>query len=217
MSKLSRKEQILDAAEKAFAKRGAFGVSLRDIARDSGVDVSLVSYHFGKRADVFHAVIMRRLDSLNAERKQYLDEAKRRAAPELPSLEDVIDAFSHAILNRVKKDGEGWQHYLALIAQMNNNPEWGGDMMNRYFDELVEPFIAALKEILPNSDETDLYWCYHFLSGALTLSFANTGRIDVLSGGLCKSSDFESVHERLVPFICAGFRSLCDKQEKPHE
>ena len=211
MTKKSRKELILDAAEKSFAMRGPFGVSLRDIARDAGVDVSLVSYHFGKREDVFHAVITRRLDLLNTERRLYLDEARRRALPDLPSLEDIIDAFSHALLNRAKKGGEGWKNYLALIAQINNNPEWGGDMMNRYFDALVGPFIEALKEILPDSDEADLYWCYHFLSGALTLSFADTGRIDVLSHGLCQSSDFESVHDRLVPFICAGFRSLCDK------
>lgn len=210
MSSKPRKEQILDAAEKAFALKGPFGVSLRDIARNADVDVSLVSYHFGKREDVFDAVIMRRLDALNTERRQYLDEARRRAAPDLPSLEDVIDAFSHALLNRTKK-GEGWKHYLALIAQINNNPEWGGKMMNRYFDALVEPFIETLKEILPDAEETDLYWCYHFLSGALTLSFADTGRIDVLSNGLCQSSDFDSVHERLVPFICAGFRSLCEK------
>ena len=101
MSSKPRKEQILDSAEKAFAKRGPFGVSLRDIARDAEVDVSLVSYHFGKREDVFDAVIMRRLDGLNTERRQYLDEARRRAAPGLPSLEDVIDAFSHTgFMNR---------------------------------------------------------------------------------------------------------------------
>lgn len=210
MSSKPRKEQILDAAEKAFALKGPFGVSLRDIAKNAGVDVSLVSYHFGKREDVFDAVIMRRLDTLNSERRQYLDEAKRRAAPDLPSLEDVIDAFSHALLNRSRK-GEGWNNYLALIAQINNNPEWGGKMMSQYFDALVEPFIETFKEILPDANETDLYWCYHFLSGALTLTFADTGRIDKLSNGLCHSSDFDSAHERLVPFICAGFRSLCEK------
>lgn len=207
----TKKELILDAAEKAFSERGPFGVSLRDIARESGVDVSLVTYHLGKREDVYHAVIMRRLDVLNAERRQYLDEAIRRAAPDLPSLEDIIDAFSHAMLNRVEKGGEGWGRYMALIAQMNNNPEWGGKMMNQYFDTLVKPFIDVFKQILPDADETDLYACYHFFSGALTLTFANTGRIDRLSNGLLKSADFDAMHERLVPFICAGFRALCTK------
>lgn len=209
----TKKEQILDAAEKAFSERGPFGVSLRDIARDAGVDVSLVTYHLGKRDDVYHAVIMRRLETLNAERRQYLDEAIRHAAPELPSLEAIVDAFSHAMLNRVEKGGPGWGHYMSLISQMNNNPEWGGKMMNRYFDALVKPFIDVFKQILPDAEEADLYACYHFFSGALTLTFANTGRIDILSDGALKSADFDAMHQRLVPFICAGFRALCEKKE----
>jgi Tetracyclin repressor-like, C-terminal domain len=43
----------------------------------------------------------------------------------------------------------------------------------------------------------------------LTLTFAETGRIDTLSSGLCKSSDLDSVHERLAPYVAAGFRALC--------
>jgi len=210
----SKKEQILDAAEKAFSERGPFGVSLRDIARDADVDVSLVTYHLGKREDVYDAVIMRRLETLNTERRKYLDEAIRHAAPESPSLEAIIDAFSHAMLNRVETGGEGWGRYMSLIAQMNNNPEWGGKMMNRYFDPLVKSFVEVFREILPHADDADLYACYHFFSGALTLTFANTGRIDQLSEGSLKSADFDAMHQRLVPFICAGFRALCEKKEK---
>ena len=36
-----------------------------------------------------------------------------------------------------------------------------------------------------------------------------TGRIDGLSGGKCRSSDIEAIHQRMVPFIAAGFRRLC--------
>ncbi|MEM1412074.1 MAG: hypothetical protein AAGH19_06915 [Pseudomonadota bacterium] len=47
----------------------------------------------------------------------------------------------------------------------------------------------------------------------MTLTFADTKRIDSLSGGLCESSDFESVHKRLVPFISAGFRALSSAKD----
>jgi hypothetical protein len=33
----------------------------------------------------------------------------------------------------------------------------------------------------------------------------------MLSDGLCRSADFEAVHERLVPFVTAGFRALCQR------
>ena len=81
--------------------------------------------------------------------------------------------------------------------------------MSRFFDPVVEKFIDAIRRALPGCDDRDLYWAYHFLSGALTLTFAETGRIDKLSGGACRSSDLDSVHERLVPYCAAGFRALC--------
>jgi hypothetical protein len=43
---------------------------------------------------------------------------------------------------------------------------------------------------------------------------SETGRIDKLSGGACRSSDLDSVHERLVPYCAAGFRALCRPQRK---
>lgn len=208
----STKDRILDAAERLFAARGFYGVSLRDIARNANVDPALVSYHFGKKEQLFEAVMLRRAELLNMERIQMLESAKRRHAPGPAPVEEIIDAFTHPLLNRSTKGGEGWRSYFALIAQVNNHPSFGGRMMTQYFDPLVERFLDALREALPDRDERDFFWCYHFLSGALTLTFAETGRIDNLSGGLCKSSDLDSVHERLVPFITAGFKALCAPQ-----
>ncbi|MDX1581754.1 MAG: TetR/AcrR family transcriptional regulator, partial [Alphaproteobacteria bacterium] len=84
----------------------------------------------------------------------------------------------------------------------------------RYFDPVVRQFLDALRKALPHCREEDLFWSYHFLSGALTLTFAETGRIDELSEGICKSSDLDAVHARMVPFIAAGFRALCERGQK---
>ena len=40
---------------------------------------------------------------------------------------------------------------------------------------------------LPDAAPEDIFWGYNFLTGALTLSLAETGRLDVLSDGLCRS------------------------------
>jgi hypothetical protein len=73
----------------------------------------------------------------------------------------------------------------------------------------VVKFIEALRQALPGCEPREIYWGYQFLTGALTLTFAETGRIDRLSGGLCKSADLDSVHERLAPFVASGFHALC--------
>nr|WP_231871218.1 hypothetical protein [Halioglobus sp. HI00S01] len=81
---------------------------------------------------------------------------------------------------------------VALIAYINNSPYWGEKMMTKLFDKLVLEYIEALRGALPGARDEDLYWCYHNLSGALTLTLAQTGRIDKLSGGKCRSSDFQA-------------------------
>ncbi len=207
------RERILDAAEELFARRGYHGVSIRDITRDAGVDVALVNYHFGTKEALLDSVLTRRSEVLNAERMALLQACLEKSRSGAPALADVIDAFTHPLLNRSGRGGPGWKAYFALIAQVNNSPEFGGVVMTKYFDPVVRVFVDALRKALPDCDPRDVYWSYHFLSGALTLTFAETGRIDNLSAGLCRSSDLDSVHERLVPFVAAGFRALCSRDK----
>ena len=46
------------------------------------------------------------------------------------------------------------------------------------------------------------------------LTLARTGRIDKLSGGLCKSDDFEAVKERMATFMAAGLTAICSRSQK---
>jgi AcrR family transcriptional regulator len=203
------RERILDAAERLFARRGFHGVSVRDITGAADVDVALANYHFGSKQGVLEAVFLRRAADLNAERIARLDSVLAASGRRAPDLEAIIDAFTHPLLDRSARGGPGWKSYFALIAEVNNSPEFGGVLMTRHFDPVVQRFIEAMRLALPGCDERDLFWAYHFLSGALTLTFAETGRIDKLSGGVCRSSDLDSVHQRLVPYCAAGFRALC--------
>jgi len=208
-------ERILDAAEQLFAQRGYHGVSLRDITRAAGVDVALVSYHFGGKRELFTAVFERRAEVLNRERLERLDEVCHAARPGSPTIEAIVNAFTEPLLQRSARGGAGWKSYFALVAYVNNSPEFGPVMMTRHFDPLVDRFIAVLREALPVCPPREIYWGYQFLTGALTLTFAETGRIDKLSGGLCRSTDLDSVHQRLIPYVAAGFRALCARAQPP--
>jgi hypothetical protein len=44
----------------------------------------------------------------------------------------------------------------------------------------------------------------------MTLALSETGRIDLLSGGLCRSSDLDAVRRRLSRFCAAGVCSLVE-------
>ena len=209
MSETSKRDRILDTAEALFAERGFDGVTLRQIAIGAGVDVALASYHFGKKLDLFRAVFERRAPTLNDTRLAALKAAQEASAPKPASLESIIEAFLRPLEMTQESADAGWANYLALVAYINNSAYWGPRMMSEIFDELVNTFISALKDALPNAKDRDLYWCYHNLSGALTLTLARTGRIDRLSGGACHSDDFKSAYDHMIPFVAAGFREVC--------
>ncbi len=210
--KQQTRERILDAAEELFAQRGFEGVSVRQIMSQAGADVSLAYYHFKSKRDLFDQVMLRRVETVNDMRLAALEAVESRHPDDAPTVEEIIGAFTNPLLELLASDHEKWKHYFQLIAQINNTPEWGGELMTRYFDPLVTRFIEALRKALPDSSEEDLFWSYHFLSGALTLTFAETGRIDNLSDGLCKSSDMQAINERLPVFLAAGFKALAERK-----
>ncbi len=205
----AKRDRILDVAEQLFAEHGYDGVTLRQIASGAKVDVALASYHFGKKLDLFNAVFERRSAYLNQARHEALEAVREEAGAAGPSVEQIIEAFLRPLELAQETGDEGWRHYLALVAYINNSPYWGRRMMSKMFDSLVNEFIDALRVALPGASDTDLYWCYHNMSGALTLTLADTGRIDALSNGLCSSSDFEAAYDHMIPFMAAGFRKLC--------
>ena len=205
------RERILDAAEALFAKRGFDGVTVRQIMSEAGADVALAYYHFKSKRDLFDAVLLRRVGTLNDLRLKALEQVEQRHADDQPSVEEIIAAFTEPLLQILEDDPDEWRDYMALIAQINNSPEWGGELMTRYFDPLVSRFLDALRKALPDCNEEDLFWSYHFLSGALTLTFAETGRLDNLSDGVCHSSDMQAAKARMARFIAAGFLALCEK------
>ena len=213
----TKSERILDVAEELFALHGYDGVTLRQIAAGAGVDVALANYHFGKKLDLFNAVFERRAGELNDARLSALRECQEKAGKEGPTVEQVVEAFLRPLEIAQETGDKGWTNYLALIAYINNSPYWGERMMSKLFDELVMEFIEALRRALPGSRDEDLFWCYHNLSGALTLTLAQTGRIDKLSAGKCLSSDFRAAYDHMIPFTAAGFRQVCSAGKKKNK
>jgi hypothetical protein len=80
--------------------------------------------------------------------------------------------------------------------------------MTRYFDPVIHRLMELMQKALPQARLQDLYWAYHNLSGALTLTMGETGRIDRLSEGLCRSGDLETARTMMVRYASAGFRAV---------
>ena len=202
-------EQILDAAEELFSKHGLYGVTLKDVAQRVGVHHTLLNYYFADKKTLFDAVFARRAAVTSERRMKALEDYEAQAG-EKPTVEGALHAFLDTDLDLYIQGGEGWKNYGALGALVSNTPEWGAELMDQHFDPVVLRLIKLLKKALPDCAEEDIFWGYHFVTGALMVTLARTGRIDKLSGGLCKSEDFVAIKQRMARFMAAGFLEICD-------
>ena len=84
--------------------------------------------------------------------------------------------------------------------------------MSEVFDPTSHLLLNYLRKLLPAAEEKEIYWGYHFLSGGFTFSLGQTGRIDVISGGVVSSRDLKAILERLPIVFAAGIRALCDRK-----
>ena len=201
-----RRDLVLDAAEELFSQRGFYGVTVRQVADMAGVDVALPNYYFESKRGLFDAVFLRRAEVLNRQRSDTLDATLATAEKEgrLITVEEILKAFITPVMEAQSSHEPGWRNYCRLVAEVNSSAVWAG-MMTAHFDALIAKFIDALRLALPGIEDKELYWAYHMLTGALTLTMADTGRIDRLSGGLCQSSDAVDAYDHLVRFFTRGF------------
>ncbi len=199
-------EQILDAAEYLFSRRGLYGVSLRDVAKHVGVHESLVKYYFQDKTRLFETVFSRRADVTIGRRMQALADYERKAGNR-PTVEGALRAFIDTDLDLYYEGGEGWMNYGAFGAQLSNTPE-GAVQMDRHFDPVVLKHIGIHKRALPDHSEEDIFWGYDFVTGAFMHMLGRTGRIDRLSVGRCHSDDFPAIKRRFAKFMAAGFKAL---------
>lgn len=199
-------EQILDAAEFLFSKYGLNGVTLRDVAKRVGVHTTLLHYYFEDKLSLFEAVFARRAGVTSGRRMAALERYEAEVGAH-PTVEGALHAFLDTDLDLYIQGGEPWMNYAAFCARVSNTPE-GSALMDIHFDPVVLKLVSILKRALPDYTDEDIFWGYHFVTGALMNTLARTERIERLSGGLCRSDDFEAVKQRIARFMAAGFLAL---------
>jgi AcrR family transcriptional regulator len=104
------REQLLDAAARAFAEHGVYNASLIDITRTAGQrNRGALHYHFGSRDGVLCAVIDRHTEFL-ARRERELLKAAVRARDD-----DVVAVVEAIVRPAVELAESGWRGRCCLL------------------------------------------------------------------------------------------------------
>lgn len=201
------KPTILDAAEKLFVERGIEATSLRSIIGEAGVNLAAVHYHFGSKEALVRAVFSRRCEIVNRERLQTLDSLETEAGDGLLLLEDVLCAFIAPAIRLSQEPGEG-NRFMRLIGRMYAEPaDYMQVIFKDLFKEVIERYTAAFRRALPGMDPAERFWGIFFAIGAMAHTMMESHKVNLLSGGLCDTSDTNAMIARLVRFGAAGIRA----------
>ena len=93
----SMKAKVLKAARKLFGQYGYHGTTTRMIAKEVGIDISTLYYHWGEKKDLFESVIMDVIDDYRGVVKNL--EEKTTGKPLYDRYELAIDVLCDFLLS----------------------------------------------------------------------------------------------------------------------
>jgi AcrR family transcriptional regulator len=204
--RIARRKRLLDAAERLFAEFGYEGTALRDITAAAGTRLASVTDEFGGKEHLFREVLIRRALPLEADRLQLLKAIPEEVrGPE--RIAAVVDAFVEPMLSRAQ-DHEGWRYYFRFIAQLANSRPAAQFLVAEEYNRVALLFVEAFKATYPESRDEAAYDAYMFMLGTALEVFADSLRLDSLSGGKFESGDFSRRCAALRVFTTAGVVSI---------
>ncbi len=198
------KAAVLVAAERLFALHGFQSVSVRDITSVAGVNLASVNYHFGSKDALLFEIFRRRTAELNRERARMLHEAAAAHGGK-PPVRAILTALFAPPLRWSSPDHERRIAVQFIIRARSEGTEAMREVLSTDVSHLRR-FADALIGALPHLPPEVVYWRLHFALGMLHNNrFAEFDRLHILSDGVTRESDTETLLRRMVDFAEAGF------------
>lgn len=193
------KDRVLDAAERCFAAHGFATVTIRQIAREAGVTLGVVSFHGGSKEELFATVLARRTATLNALRTDALKALQARGGI---TIRDLVDAYLTPYLEIASRGDPQWRAYAQLIARIVSDDQYYMQVRDLY-DPVAQDFIAEMRRIYPDASAKAVATVLTLTVASMLSIVASRVRIAGLSGEPASESalDYRST---LVDFCTGG-------------
>ena len=196
--------RILAAAEEVFTRHGLDGASLRQVAAQADVPVSLVSYHFGGKAELYRAIFEARTPAIIGQRQAGLALAALERDP-ARRLELIVKSVLLPMLSLRAK--EGTSRFGALLAREVCDPR---SVERGIVQDMLDPIAKLVTEqlaiVLPGRSPASIHWIYQAMIGAMVYAMGDAGRISRLSEGRADPNDVDATVEHLLSILLDGIR-----------
>ena len=201
---MQRKSAILIAANHHFAHHGFRGASLRDIARDAQVSLTLLNHHFGSKYQLLSAVI-------DSHRKMLDDRASSllalvTAGPGAFTVRDLVQVWIRiGFETAAEADGET---FLRLMARVLDDPtEEAAQVVREKLDDAALVFIDALQLCYPKASRHAAASAYIYVSASLLKFLIGSKRLFRLAQAASPAESAADDQDRLTRFLVAGIEA----------
>ena len=201
---------ILDAAEHLFSIYGPDATSMRQITGLAQVNLSAVNYHFGSKENLIEEVFQRRLNALNAERLQLLEQYQQQNLHTPLKASQIVHAFFAPLIRHAFTVDSQRQHKQPLIEHNSGDPNsFIRTLCTDKRTGIFNVFRQALLAALPGVPEEEMVWRFHFMLGASFYALQGTSslREALLLPPNEKPETMEMLEARLMSFLLGGLRA----------
>lgn len=189
---LTKRELIVDAALKVFAKRGFYSAKIEEIAQEAGVGKGTVYEYFRSKEQLFHQV---HVEGMCAFQNLILEELVK---------EKTVCGKLEAVVRQTLKLGHHFQPLLKIgmneLAPLDESvQEWLQEMINKrlkLLEDILEEGIHK-KEIRPISVKLFA----KLFNGGIGFIISPFGKVDVPIGEECR------IAQEIVSYYLAGIRN----------
>jgi AcrR family transcriptional regulator len=204
------RETILNAAEELFAQSGFDGVPVREVAKHANVTLSLVTYHFATKDQLFDHVLGRRSHEVNAMRASLLDEFIADGSRDLRRL---VEAYTMPFLLKIGSGDPQWRSYGELISQLSNSAKYAY-LIKKYYDGIARRYANSLAELYEGGSIELAIRSLVFSISVLMGAMSSMRRVDSLSDGQFASEAFSETYPHMVKFICRGIEGIMASSDR---
>ena len=133
MARPDSRSRILSAATPMFARHGLNGVSVRSLASAAGVNLSMISYHFGGKEGLYAEILKEQFEGF-----RYIDDIAKRDLPPLEKCEMYI----RGTIRRYRENPYLLRYYVSELT--NPTP---------CFKTIVRPTVQRVLKVLRETIE----------------------------------------------------------------
>ncbi len=156
------KAQIMRAAIAQFTSLGFEGASMREIAHAAGVNIGLIRYHFGSKADLYRDTLAYVSEQYNTVCLAALEEARHSG-----SVEEIIYSWLAApIIRWGDATVASGEEVLCFLNKMGyESPELTHEVYESHYSYALQEWQAAVLAHFPGISPADWMWCLTCLRG----------------------------------------------------